>query len=92
MTITVSYLFGESRWDMDELSQPFEFDLKIYGSKLDFDNDFLIKTEFKDDFGETHTVGKQFKVKLVNVNILQTVQIYMSRFAFWLDRVFKRIF
>ena len=92
MTITVSYKFGESKWTMDELSQPFEFDLKMYGSKMDFDNDFLIRLEFKDDFGEKHTLDKTFNVKLVNTNIPQTIQIYVSRFAFWLDRVYRKIF
>lgn len=92
MTVYVSYKFGESKWEMDELSQPFEFDLKIYGAKLDFDNNFTIKTVFKDDFGETHTAQKDFEIKLVNLNIPQTVQVYISRFAFSLDRLFRKIF
>ncbi|HLD05737.1 MAG TPA: transglutaminase-like domain-containing protein [Candidatus Nanoarchaeia archaeon] len=92
LTIRVSYAFGESKWVMDELSQPFEFDLKIYGSKLDFENDFLVKVEFKDDFGEPHLAEKKFQVKLVNLNIPQKVQVYSAEFAFWLDRFFKKIF
>ncbi|MEK6964336.1 MAG: transglutaminase-like domain-containing protein [Nanoarchaeota archaeon] len=92
MTLTVSYKFGESKWTMDELSQPFEFDLKIYGSKLDFENGFQIKAEFKDDFGEAHQAEKKFKIKLVNLNIPQTIQVYAAEFAFFLDRVVKKIF
>ncbi len=87
MTITVSYPFGTSKWVMEELSQPFEFDLKIYGSKLDFENDFRIKVEFKDDFGESHVEEKEFMVKLVNLSIPEKVQVYAAEFAFWLDRL-----